>query len=237
MRILTSLAILPAFVVGVLFSATASAQQDRSAATITISAAPGHDWKVTYRLPQPAAKLAFARSPDTSRTKTWVGADGFELVATPTGEVAQRRDGAKFDRGVFDGTAALFLSARRLRSVLSLSEMAACFFTARGCSRAQIVCSEGAAWSLKLDAPGWNYILVDGRRARRSATWIDKGEGQSVYVGSTPEVETRDLIAVIDGALPVWHSRATRARPAQVHELLLRAARRAAVQVHVVRFV
>lgn len=61
---------------------------------------------------------------------------------------------------------------------------------------------EGATWSMRLDAAGWKYILVDGRREQRAANWVDGGEGRNVYVGAAPEVETQHLIAVIDGALP-----------------------------------
>src|SRR5262245_35529295 len=95
MKITATLSVLPVVLATLLLGVPAQAK-DTPAATIAISAAPGQDWQVTYQLPRPASKLVFVRSPDTSRTTTWRGPDGFEIVATSGGEVVQRVDGAKF---------------------------------------------------------------------------------------------------------------------------------------------
>lgn len=187
-------------IVTLLFGALAHTQ-DRSAATIAISAAPAEDWQVTYRLPRPATRLVFPRSPDASRTTTWRVADGFEILATPSGEIVQRRDHAKF------AEASLYVPARYVRLPKDYAPFSPfgdggmLVHTGRffACADA---CPDQATWSMRLDAAGWDHILVDGRRERHTASWVDGGEGRKVYVGAVPGVETPDLIAVIDRALP-----------------------------------
>jgi hypothetical protein len=47
-----------------------------------------------------------------------------------------------------------------------------------------------------------DHIIVNDKRVKGRASWIDKDDGRVVYIGATEPLATPELIAVIDGALP-----------------------------------
>jgi hypothetical protein len=67
----------------------------RPAPAIELTGGQG-EWRASYALPRPAERLVFARSTDDSRVKTWRPDPEFEIVRTPDGEIARRRDGRAF---------------------------------------------------------------------------------------------------------------------------------------------
>jgi hypothetical protein len=200
MRIMANFSALPIVVINLLLGDLAHAQ-DRSAALIAISAAPAEDWQVTYRLPRPATQLVFARSPDASRTTTWRSAEGFEILSTPSGEIVQRRDHAKFAEVSLHVPARYAHLPSDYAPFSPFGDGGILFHTGRLFACADS-CSDDATWSMRLDAAGWDYILVDGRRERRTVNWVDEGDGRKVYLGAASEVETPDLLAIVDRALP-----------------------------------
>ena len=201
MRSMPRFSALPIVVASLLFGALAHAR-DHSVATITISAAPGQDWQVTYRLPQPASKLVFVRSPDTSRTTTWRSTSEFEIVAsTATDEIVQRRDGAKFAEVSLQVPPRYAVLPDDYGPFSPFGDGGMLFHTGRFFACGDL-CPKVTTWVMRLNAPGWDQILLDGKRKNGKATWEDSGEGRHVYLGSTNAVETPDLIAIIDHALP-----------------------------------
>lgn len=183
-----------------LAAAAVSAATPAPAASVELTAPERGDWTARWALPRPAAALAFARSTDDNRVRTWRVAPAFEIVREGETEVVRRRDRKPF-RSVsatvppryaelpkdyapfspFGGGGVLVHSGR--------------FFA---CADA---CADGATWSMKLRATG-REILLDGRSLGSRAEWVDRDSGRNLFVGSARPVQTDDFVAVIDPALP-----------------------------------
>jgi len=168
--------------------------------SIQVTAAKGGgDWTVRYRLQQPATQLAFARSPDDSRTRLWRADPAFEIVSTPQGEIARRRDGAAFKDARFSMAPAYNELPKDYAPFSPFGDGGALFHTGRlfACATA---CADDARFAMQLNAPG--HILLDGNRLIFSASWTDENDGRNVYVGETQPLTTPDFIAVFDRSLP-----------------------------------
>ena len=169
--------------------------------SIALEAPREGQWTVRYRLTKPVRQLLFVRSPDSSRSETWTVAEGFEIVRAGDSEVLRRRDGAAFN----------LASARVPPLYRDLPKDYAPFspFGDGGIlvhSGRYFACSEpcpdGARWAMSLAVTDGRKILVDGRAHEKSAQWEDGDSGRNVYVGSASPIESPDLVAVIDTALP-----------------------------------
>ncbi|WP_442679600.1 hypothetical protein ACSBM8_19270 [Sphingomonas sp. ASY06-1R] len=166
-----------------------------------ITARANGDWRVDYRFAAPVAELHFARSPDGSRTTGWSATPDFEIVRGQEDEVVRRRDGRPFtavalampprwqdlprDYAPFSpfGDGGILVHSGR-------------FFACAG------PCAAASRWRMTIVAPPGLPILLDGRRFTGSATWVDGNDGRNIYLGRTQPVETPDMVAVLDGALP-----------------------------------
>ncbi|WP_296816468.1 hypothetical protein [Brevundimonas sp.] len=192
-RLLAALALISA--------AFAAHAQDTGAVRVDIAANGREAWTVTYRLAAPATRLAFARSPDDSRTRDWTPGEGFEIVATDEGEVLRRRDGAAF----LQAEVTLLPRYRELPMDYApfspFGDGGMLAYTGRFFACPQ-VCGGDERWAVTLAADPSLNVLVNGEITRGSAAWIDAGQGTNIYVGPARPVASEAVVAVIDEALP-----------------------------------
>ena len=64
-------------------------------------------------------------------------------------------------------------------------------------------CPDNPEWRMSLRAPAGKHVLVNGRRRAGTAAWQDQGDGRNVFVGDATPIETPDVLAIVDKALPV----------------------------------
>ncbi|WP_116090886.1 hypothetical protein [Sphingomonas crusticola] len=159
------------------------------------------DWRVDYVFPAPVAALHFARSPGDRRTTSWTAPPGFEILRLDEDEIVRRRD-----RGPF---AAVTLAVPPVYGDLPkdyapfsrFGDGGMLFHSGRffACSAP---CEATARWPITLVAPPDTPILLDGRRYTGTVRWVDRDDGRNIYLGRNKPVETPDLVAMLDGALP-----------------------------------
>jgi hypothetical protein len=159
----------------------------------------GVDWTVRYRLPQPATQLVFARSTDDSRTRMWRTDSAFEIVSTPQGEIARRRDGAAFSEARFRMAPVYHVLPKDYAPFSPFGDGGMLFHTGRLFACA-MECPDDARFAFHLTAPG--RILLNGNRTIYLADWTDEEDGRNVYLGEALPLTTPDLVAVFDRSLP-----------------------------------
>ncbi len=182
---------------------------DSSRPTITIIANGQTDWTVRYDFARPVTRLAFDRSPDASRVKTWTAMPGFRISGDggdgggDSGEIVTRVDGKPFRRvdlrmppryrelpkdyapfAPFGDGSILFHSAR--------------LFACGGTCPAQ----SDRPWPLRLIVRDGRAILLNGKTHARSVRWNDGDDGRYVYLGKGKPADAGVVSAVIDQALP-----------------------------------
>jgi hypothetical protein len=168
---------------------------------ILVTALRGMQWQVRYDFAQPVEKLEFKSSPDDSRGRTWLPDQGFEIVTTDHGEVARRKDGAKFRTVRFRMSPTYSYLPKEYAPFSPFGDGGMLFHTGRlfACPDR---CSDDASWSMYLWAATDDQIILDGKTVKAEAHWIDRDDGRSVYVGNNVPQQTDDFIAVLDTALP-----------------------------------
>jgi hypothetical protein len=185
--------------------ATAHARDSAAAAgstpEILVTSFHARQWQVRYDFAVPVTRMLFARSPDDSRTRTWTPDQGFEIVATDAGEVARRKDGATFRTVRFRLSPHYRALPNDYGPFAPFGDGGMLFHSGRffACAEA---CPAQPAWSLTLWASPDDRIVLDGVEQRGQAQWTDRDEGRAVYVGSGVATQTRDMIALVDEALP-----------------------------------
>ncbi len=178
-----------------------AAQAGSTTPEILVTALRGMQWQVRYDFAQPVDKLAFKSSPDDSRGKTWLPDQGFEVVTTDRGEVARRKDGARFRTVRFRMSPMYSVLPKEYAPFSPFSDGGMLFHTGRFFA-CQDLCPADASWSMYLWAATEDQIILDGKVVTADAHWIDRDDGRSVYVGKTVPQQTDDFIAVLDAALP-----------------------------------
>lgn len=168
---------------------------------IRIHALGKSHWRAEYTLTKPAAKLLFGRSPDASRAETWNVEDGFEIVSTADGEIARRKDGRAFRELTVQVPPVYRMLPKDYAPFSPFGDGGMAMYTGRffACADA---CVGEQRWKFDLRADKDDHIIVNDKRVKGRASWIDKDDGRVVYIGATEPLATPELIAVIDGALP-----------------------------------
>jgi hypothetical protein len=157
------------------------------------------DWTARYRLAQPATQLLFARSTDNSRTRLWRTDPAFEIVATPQGEIARRRDGAAFREVRFYMAPVYNVLPKDYAPFSPFGDGGLLFHTGRFFA-CPTECPDDARFAFHLTAPG--HILINGNRTMFVADWTDQADGQNIYLGEAQPLTTPEFVAVFDRSLP-----------------------------------
>lgn len=168
---------------------------------ILVTALRGKQWQVRYDFPGAVDKLEFKFSTDDSRSRTWLPDQGFEIVATDRGEIARRKDGARFSTVRFRMSPVYSVLPKDYAPFSPFGDGGMLFHTGRffACPDR---CPDDASWSMSLWAAPEDQIILDGQALKAQAQWMDRDDGRSVYVGNNVPQQTDDFIAVLDSALP-----------------------------------
>lgn len=168
---------------------------------IVIQAKRGKAWQVEYRLQQPTTLLVFPRSPDNSRSETWIATDEFEIVSLESSEIARRKDRAAFANVSFAVEPKYIPKEKDYAPFSPFGDGGMLFHSGRffACAEA---CADKPEWSMRLLVSAPDRIILNGQQLNGSASWMDQDDGRNIYVGTGEPVETQDFIAVIDQALP-----------------------------------
>ncbi len=166
------------------------------------------DWIVRYQFDRPINRMAFDRSPDASRTKTWGAPPGFHIFRQVIGdqsgdEVVSRIDGKRF-RQVDLRIPPLY---RDLPSDYApfapFGDGSILFYTGRLFACAPL-CSidDKELWRMRLIVRDKRRILLNGQTFSDGVQWLDSDGGRYVYIGDGKLTDAGVVNAVIDRALP-----------------------------------
>jgi hypothetical protein len=186
-------------------SGAASGEQGaerRAAAEIRVEALGSEEpWRVTWRLRKPAGQIVFPRSTDDNRVRSWLAEACCEIVRVGENEIARRRDGREFKEISLRVPPVYAALPKDYAPFSPFGDGGMLFHSGRffACGES---CPDDPRWSMRLSVPKGRHILLNGERKLRRATWEESGGGRSVYIGESVPVQTPDLIAVIDKALP-----------------------------------
>ncbi|WP_374555704.1 hypothetical protein [Thermomonas sp.] len=171
---------------------------------IALARAPDGRWSVRYALPAPATRLVFSR-PDTHgiRARDWAPLDPAFRIAVEDGiEVVRRQDGRAFREAAF-AMRPLYVSLEKDYAPFSpFGDGGLLLYTGRfhACAdRCEGL--DAPAWRLTLVPPANQHAIVGGRVVD-TVDVMDGEDGTNLYVGSAVPVETPDVVAVIDAAMP-----------------------------------
>jgi hypothetical protein len=171
----------------------------------SIALAPkGSTWEVRYALPRPATELRFERVDHQGmRALHWTPLDAaFEIVATPDGEVVRRIDGATFSHAGFAMPPRYVQLEKDYAPFSPFSDGGLLIHSGRFHACVER-CEGGIAlnWRLRIIPPAGAHAIVGGQVVAE-ADFIDTQPGTNVYVGKARPLDTPDVVAVVDPAMP-----------------------------------
>ena len=188
-------------------AACAAAPVERAApmAEATIDVAPnGSTWEVDYTLPRPVAALRFARvDHHGTRARDWTPLEpGFELVATDDGEVVRRRDGATISRVGFAMQPQYVLFEKDYAPFSPFGDGGLLIHSGRLHACAER-CEDDVEyrWRVRITPPAGAHAIVAGQVVA-GGDFLDTQPGTNVYVGQARPLDTPDVVAVVDAAMP-----------------------------------
>ncbi len=142
-----------------------------------------------------------SKAPDDSRGRTWLADQGLEIVTTDRGEVARRKDGARFRSVRFRMSPTYSVLPKEYAPFSPFGDGGMLFphrpflRVSGPLSRGRIVVDGSVGGDRRSDRPR-------RQSAKAQAHWIDRNDGRVVYVGKNVPQQTDDFIAVLDATLP-----------------------------------
>ena len=163
------------------------------------------EWTVTYRLDKPAEQIVFLRNPDRSRTTRWLPQDSDIEIAYDDAshqEVVRSQSGKPLTTVTFLLTPTYKHLGKDYAPFSPFSDGGNASHTGRLFACANTCSEEDNEWHLTLTVPSDEHIVLNGKVAQKSVSWIDNNDGRNVYVGKQQPIITENVVALIDAGLP-----------------------------------
>lgn len=163
------------------------------------------EWTVTYRLDKPAEQIVFLRNPDRSRTTRWLPQDSDIEIAYDDAshqEVVRSQSGKPLITVTFLLTPTYKHLGKDYAPFSPFSDGGNAIHTGRLFACANTCSEEDNEWHLTLTVPSDEHIVLNGKVAQKSVSWIDNNDGRNVYVGKQQPIITENVVALIDAGLP-----------------------------------
>ncbi len=171
--------------------------------TTALSKDAGQHWSVTYTAEKPVTRLAFARSPDDSRTRRWQPfTDAFVVRYFDGQEYIERTDGAAFTSVSLHLTPTYIPLPKDYAPFSPFSDGGMLLHSGRFFACAEACDSATQTWAFTLSVPANESIIVSGKGYQETAGWEDTDSGQTVYVGTANPIADSHFVSIIDQQLP-----------------------------------
>jgi len=180
------------------------ASTDADTVHIQLTQINAKKFEVVYSLDKAVSSLHLHATPDQSRAEFWKAkSDEFELTQLAGNDVIRRTDGKLFQTVVFvvEVVDISLPNYYRPFSPLYKSKNGLVVHTGQ-----YFVCTDTCAitptaWQVKVTAINRNIVHYQGASVS-SASWKDRDDGRSFYLGPIAPIESENLIAIIDPGLP-----------------------------------
>ncbi len=162
--------------------------------------------RITYDLKKPRRALAFGALAAGHRARRWqIETPGFALARLDDGDRITRTDGAKFDHIVLTASPDLIRIQKNYQPITAYGEGGVMVYTGHFWPLTARGGRVNTTFSF-IPKPGAKAVAF-GARADRLVDWRSPmAHPAFVYMGPLEPVETREVMAVVDGAAPQWIS-------------------------------
>jgi hypothetical protein len=197
-------------------SSTNLAKSVQPSSSITLEKeATGNYWRATWHLAEPAREIRFERT-------TPFRSDAFEVV---TPNFTMERDGdVESLRSSGDAVSTITVRFPEFSAHLdkeydffkNFSDGSVAIYTGHLNARAVMTgdssdCSDCYIRSFHFVAPRGTNIVADGKVTASPVRWNDStGQGAYIYFGTLAPIESREMISIVDPAVPGWLMEETR---------------------------
>jgi len=169
----------------------------------TIEKTVQNEWILTYRTDAQIDMLAFKSSPDKSRTFRWRPLDdNFVVTVLDNKEIIWKSDSTKFTKVSLYLTPTYIALPKDYAPFSPFSDGSMLIHSGRFFACPNTCTGYQNSWEITLISNNTDLIIVDGKSFKGKSSWVDKDEGQKVYVGSAVPIENEDIFALIDNELP-----------------------------------
>ncbi|WP_298913404.1 hypothetical protein [uncultured Algimonas sp.] len=167
----------------------------------------GETVRVDYRAAQPVSRIDFRRVAGPARSEDWETPDGFALIHDSDAgtDVLSRVDGKPFSDVRLVVPAVYRNLPKDYAPFSPFSDAGLLIHSGRFQACPNTCPEDDTGWSqhMSLIVPDGSHAIVDGEVVHAEvANWVDRQDGQMVYLGKAVPVETEQVIGVIDPALP-----------------------------------
>lgn len=176
---------------------------DADAVDTSIDKLSDGKWTVKYTVEKAVTKITFLSNPDKSRIERWHPLSSeFEVFYHKNQEYIARKDRAKFNEISLLLTPNYKHLPKDYAPFSPYSDGGILFHTRRFFACIDSCPDDLNSWKITLTIPNDNHIILDGKLFNSMASWYDKNDGKSVYVGKQIPVETDSSLTLIDAGLP-----------------------------------
>lgn len=164
-------------------------------------------WRADFSWEQPVTELNFVRHSNKRRPDRLKTVDNdFEIFSTDEGDAIRRRDGAMFNAvSILEPTSIENPPAGYL-PFAKFGDGGLLLYTGRfhTCTGACPVDGnrDEEPWHITIDPGHGQRMILNGVIRRGRASFADGGDGTKVYIGDGKVIDSPNLLAVIDTALP-----------------------------------
>ena len=169
----------------------------------TIEKTVQNEWILIYRTDAPIDMLAFKSSPDKSRTFRWRPLDdSFVVTVLDNKEIIRKSDSTKFTQVSLYLTPTYIPLPKDYAPFSPFYDGSMLIHSGRFFACPNTCTGYHNSWEITLISNDTDLIIVDGKSFKGRSSWVDKDEGQKVYVGSALPIENENIFAFIDNKLP-----------------------------------
>jgi hypothetical protein len=144
-----------------------------------------NEWILIYRTDAPIDMLAFKSSPDKSRTFRWRPLDdSFVITVLDNKEIIRKSDSTKFTQVSLYLTPTYIPLPKDYAPFSPFSDGSMLIHSGRFFACPNTCTGYQNSWEITLISNNTDLIIVDGKSFKGRSSWVDKDEGQKVYVGS-----------------------------------------------------
>lgn len=176
----------------------------------TLSKSNDGTWRVHYESSEPISRIEFQRgpsqsthqSPNQSRAARWQVNEAFQIYVEGEREYLKRVDNAAFTSVLAELTPTYIALDKDYAPFSPFSDGGMLIHSGRFFACPEQCTDADTHWSMAIQLPADEDVIVNGQRYQGSASWQDSDSGQKLYVGAAEPQDDGNFISVIDPGLP-----------------------------------
>ncbi len=190
---------------GLYMAFTVAAYADSNFPNVTLALVSDKILRITYSTVTPVKRLALNRVPDDQRLARWQSTqNGLHLIHKDDVDYIERKDGLNFTQAIFDVPMTYTVLPKEYAPFMPYSDGGVLIHTGRFQS-CVYTCGDdhpSFGFPMAIKVPPSAHLILDGNITDKNTSWVDMQDGTMIYVGTETPIETENVIALIDPAIP-----------------------------------